>query len=214
MRRDDSCDALTVRAQLAAGCHRRDRPSSETWEGGNAPSMPIKIAIALAGLVLLGGCGTQSTTNQASTQVTKAQHRADQAQQDLSPRAQRVLQDTQGLAADVARTTKSFAAGDITRQQAADRLDGYQQRADVLQRDARALPATESARSSLTGLAGQLQKTTAGVQAGLAGSDAIDPQSSLGDLRASAKQVYDKLQDRIPADAQQQLDRALSTLRR
>ena len=183
--------------------------------------MPIKIAIALAGLVLLGGCGTQSTTNRASTQATQAQHRADQAQyradqaqQDLSAQAQQVLQDTQGLAADIAGTTKSFAAGDITRRQATDKLNGYQHRAGMLQRDARALPPTESARRSLTRLADQLQTTTAGVQAGLTKSDAIDPQSSLGDLRASAKQVYDKLHDRVPADAQQQLDRALNTLRR
>jgi hypothetical protein len=140
------------------------------------------IAIAAAGLVALGGCGTQNATDAANQQAGKATKQAKQSAQSLSPQAKGVLSDAQGLAADVTATASGYASRKLTRSEAMSRLETYRQRAAALSRKARGLPTGEPARSRLTRLTDQLDATAQKLQSSVQGN-ATDVQGSVDRLR-------------------------------
>ncbi|HEU4974837.1 MAG TPA: hypothetical protein VFT50_07070 [Baekduia sp.] len=171
------------------------------------------LAIAATGLAALTGCGAQDATDAAQQQAGKAKDKVQQQRQDLSPQAQRVLQQSQALAGDVATTAKGYASQDVTSDEAQAKLGDYQQRAADLADQAQSLPATDKAKSRLTELTQQIQQTTQTLGDNIQGSAGDgDLQTAVDDLRSTASDTYNQLRGKVPADARQKIDDALKAL--
>ncbi len=183
---------------------------------------PRHLLIVGASAVVLGGCGSDnntgsvsdaaSTPSAAQQPVKKATDgQAEKAKDKLSPAAQKLLENAQALAGDVATTGKQYTADKLPREQAQSRLDGYRQRAGALAKRARALPQNDPARARLTRLTDQVNRTVKSLQADVNGGSNT-AKSSLEQLRRTANDTYKQFEDQIPADARSRVDKALKAL--
>jgi hypothetical protein len=173
-----------------------------------------RIAALLAGIAPLGlaACGTQNAVDSAGKQAGQVQ---TQASKQLSPQADGLLQNAQGVAASVIATGRSYADAKISRKQALTRLDTAEQRARGIAKRANDLPATSRARSRLKSLTAQAANSAASLQDLISAGKGNAPgevKGQLSPLQASAKQAYQQLKDGLPQSTQRQIQGTLDKI--
>ena len=85
-----------------------------------------RTAFVVAGVIALGGCGTDDATNDAEREAEEAQEQAQQAGEEtrtavegeLSPDGQQLLEEAEGVAADIAQTADGYADDRLSREEA------------------------------------------------------------------------------------------------
>lgn len=176
--------------------------------------MPVKpfAVIAVTAAIALGvGCGSDSTGDGVDSAGTQA----DQVVESLSPEARELLRRAEELAGRTARTGREYATGDTPPSVASQRLEDYATQGERLTEDVRDLPESDPARERIMKLSVQLTDTARELRAQAGTGKAPDPSALddlLSGLQTEGEGVYDRYRDRLPAEARDEIGKAVDEL--